>query len=82
MRKLAHILSSYFHPQKKKKNDLEPCTGNSLVAISPFEPLRYDIIVHEATLSSLSDLTLKDIYIGGFAITGKNVPITITHLPV
>lgn len=78
MRKLAYILSSYFHPQKKKENDLEPCTGS----ISPFEPLRYDIIVHEATLSSLSDLTLKDIYIGGFAITGKNVPITITHLPV
>lgn len=36
VRELAHDLPSYFtlHPQN---NDLEPCTRNSLIAVSPFE---------------------------------------------
>lgn len=56
VRELPHDLPSYFtlHPQN---NDLDPCTCNSLIAISPLELFSYDIVVPEAVLFSLSELT-------------------------
>lgn len=84
-KELAHGLSSYFTLHSPPKNALEPCTRNSPIAVPPFEPLRYDIIVHEAILSSLSDRLPKDMQPFtqvDLLFQGKNVPITIKHFCV